>query len=420
LSASAPEIRVKALHKTFAEHEVLKGVDVTLQAGRVNFVIGRSGGGKSVLLKHLTGLLSPDSGEIWYGDREISRGGSRGLKELRRKMGLLFQEGALFDSLSVTENVSFPPWYHGTMRSSEIARKVRTLLSELGMEGREDARVSELSGGERKRVALARAIIMEPQVVFFDEPTTGLDPILSTQVDSLILNTRDRTGATCVVVSHDIAAVLSIADQVSLIHEGKMILTGTPKDFRDSTIPVVREFISGGEEQPEAAGRPSTSGSPARRGSAGASGRSGPAGPTVSPGSVGVSGRSVSAGPEGRQGVTGGSGPNEAARGSDPDGVAGSSDSAGAAGASDPGKAAGDSEPDGVAGSSDPGGAAGASGPCKAAGGSETDGVAGNSDPGATAGVSGPGKAAGGSEPVGSAGASGPIKASGGSDSERG
>ncbi|MDR1079870.1 MAG: ATP-binding cassette domain-containing protein [Deltaproteobacteria bacterium] len=248
MTEAAPEIRVKALRKTFGEHEVLKGVDVTLLAGRVNFVIGRSGGGKSVLLKHLTGLLSPDSGEIWFGDREISSGGSRGLNELRRKMGLLFQEGALFDSLSVAENVSFPPWYHGTMRPSETARRVKDLLSELGMEGREDARVSELSGGERKRVALARALIMEPRVVFFDEPTTGLDPILSTQVDSLILNTRDRTGATCVVVSHDIAAVLTVADQVSLIHDGVMILTGTPKDFRNSAIPAVRDFITGGEE----------------------------------------------------------------------------------------------------------------------------------------------------------------------------
>ncbi|MDR1038752.1 MAG: ATP-binding cassette domain-containing protein [Deltaproteobacteria bacterium] len=247
MAGAAPEIRVKGLKKSFGGTEVLKGIDVTLLPGRVNFVIGRSGGGKSVLLKHLTGLMTPDAGEIWYGNRELSLGGARGLKALRRRMGLLFQEGALFDSLSVAENVSFPAWYHGTLKTAEAAARVRTLLSELGMEGREKARISELSGGERKRVALARALIMEPQVIFFDEPTTGLDPILSTQVDSLILDTRDRTGATCVVVSHDIAAVLSIADQVSLIHEGRMILTGTPRDFRDSAIPAVREFISGGE-----------------------------------------------------------------------------------------------------------------------------------------------------------------------------
>ncbi|MDR1313786.1 MAG: ATP-binding cassette domain-containing protein [Deltaproteobacteria bacterium] len=246
MATDAPEIRVRNLSKSFGANEVLKGVDVTLQAGRVNFVIGRSGGGKSVLLKHLTGLIAPDYGEIWYGNREISQGASKGLTELRRKMGLLFQEGALFDSLTVSENVAFPVWYHRTMRPAAAGKRVRALLSELGMEGRESARVSELSGGERKRVALARALIMEPKVLFFDEPTTGLDPILSTQVDSLILDTRDRTGATCVVVSHDIAAVLSIADQVSLIHEGRVILTGTPRDFRESRIPAVREFISGG------------------------------------------------------------------------------------------------------------------------------------------------------------------------------
>ncbi|MDR3152791.1 MAG: ATP-binding cassette domain-containing protein [Deltaproteobacteria bacterium] len=244
----APAIRVKGLRKSFGEAEVLRGVDVTLMPGRVNFVIGKSGGGKSVLLKHLTGLMRPDGGEIWYGADELWRSGNSGLKALRRKMGLLFQDGALFDSLTVSENVAFPAWYHGTLRPAEAAGRTRDLLKELGLEGRGEARVAELSGGERKRVALARALIMSPQVLFFDEPTTGLDPILSTQVDSLILSVRDRTGATVVVVSHDIAAVLSIADQVSLIHEGRMILTGTPQDFRESSIPAVREFVSGGGE----------------------------------------------------------------------------------------------------------------------------------------------------------------------------
>jgi phospholipid/cholesterol/gamma-HCH transport system ATP-binding protein len=246
----APLIRVSGLRKSFGDNEVLKGIDVRLLPGKVNFVIGKSGGGKSVLLKHLTALMRPDKGEIWYGDTELFRAGSSGLAALRRKTGMLFQEGALFDSLTVSENVSFPAWYHRTLPPVLAARRTRELLKELGMEGRGDAKVSELSGGERKRVALARALIMEPETVFFDEPTTGLDPILSSQVDDLILQTRDRTGATCVVVSHDIAAVLTIADQVSLIHDGKVILTGTPKDFRDSTIPAVREFIDGGEDSP--------------------------------------------------------------------------------------------------------------------------------------------------------------------------
>ncbi|MDR2613222.1 MAG: ATP-binding cassette domain-containing protein [Deltaproteobacteria bacterium] len=244
---------MKGLRKAFGGTEVLRGVDVTLHPGKVNFIIGRSGGGKSVLLKHLTGLLTPDSGEIWYGDEELSRAGRSGLASLRLRMGLLFQEGALFDSLSVLENVVFPAWYHATVPPGKARRRAKELLEELGMEGRGGDRVSQLSGGERKRVALARCLMTEPRVLFFDEPTTGLDPILSTQVDSLILETRDRTGATVVVVSHDIAAVLSIADQVSLIHEGRVVLTGTPQEYRESRIEAVREFIYGAAPSPAAA-----------------------------------------------------------------------------------------------------------------------------------------------------------------------
>jgi phospholipid/cholesterol/gamma-HCH transport system ATP-binding protein len=244
---AAPRIIIKALRKGFGGDEVLKGISMILLPNKVNFIIGRSGGGKSVLLKHLTKLMEPDSGEIWYDHLELGRAPKRDLYNLRVKMGLLFQEGALFDSLTAGENISFPPWYHQTMKEKDIRGKAETLLKELGMEGAYGRKVGELSAGEKKRVALARVLIMDPEVLFFDEPTTGLDPILSGMVDQLIVDTRKRTGATTVVVSHDLAATLTIADRVNLIHDGKTALSGTPGDFRDSQIPVVKEFISGGE-----------------------------------------------------------------------------------------------------------------------------------------------------------------------------
>jgi phospholipid/cholesterol/gamma-HCH transport system ATP-binding protein len=246
-AAQPPSIVVKKLVKSFGENAVLKGLDLTLAPGMVNFIIGRSGGGKSVLLKHLTGLMAPDSGEVWYGDVEFFKAKKRVRESLRRSIGVLFQDGALFDSLSVGENVAFPVWYHRTLPPRLAQQRVLDLLKELGMSGSSDARVSELSAGEKKRVAIARALIMEPRIVFFDEPTTGLDPVLSSQVDQLILDVRKRTGATLVVVSHDIAATLTIADRVNLIHDGVVALSGTPGDFRKSRIPEVQAFLLGDE-----------------------------------------------------------------------------------------------------------------------------------------------------------------------------
>ncbi|MDR2352726.1 MAG: ATP-binding cassette domain-containing protein [Deltaproteobacteria bacterium] len=218
-------------------------MDLVIEAGMVNFIIGRSGGGKSVLLKHLTGLMIPDSGEVWYGEMEFFKASRRERERLRKSIGLLFQDGALFDSLSVGENVSFPVWFHRTLSPKDARERVLSLLRELGLEGSYDERVSSLSSGEKKRVAIARALIMEPRIIFFDEPTTGLDPILSTHVDTLILDVRKRTEATVVVVSHDIAATLSIADRVNLIHDGVVALSGVPDDFKKSELSEVKKFI---------------------------------------------------------------------------------------------------------------------------------------------------------------------------------
>jgi phospholipid/cholesterol/gamma-HCH transport system ATP-binding protein len=240
-----PEIRIEGLTRSFGPDRVLNGLTFTIQRGRVNFIIGRSGEGKSVLLKHLVGLYRPDKGHIWYDDRELGRLHSSELKALRRRIGLLFQDGALFDSMSAGQNVAFPIWFHGLSSLERANRIAQRLLEELGLSGAFHMNPGELSAGERKRVALARALIMEPDVLFFDEPTTGLDPILSSQVDELIMHARDNTGATVVVVSHDIAATLSLADQVTMLHRGQAILTGPPLAFKESLLEPVMDFLSG-------------------------------------------------------------------------------------------------------------------------------------------------------------------------------
>ncbi|MDR1044645.1 MAG: ATP-binding cassette domain-containing protein [Candidatus Adiutrix sp.] len=247
---SAPAITVRNLNKSFGSLPVLKGLDLNLAPSRINFIIGQSGGGKSVLLKHLAGLLAPDQGEIWFDDRQMAGAAPADWRALRMRMAFLFQDGALFDSLSVGRNVAFPLWVQQRADWRAAGRKARERLEELDLAGAWDARPGELSAGERKRVALARALIMEPEILFFDEPTTGLDPLLSEQVDGLIGLTLARTRATVVVVSHDIAAALALADQVAMIHSGRIILEGSPETFRRSGEPAVRQFLAGDSEGP--------------------------------------------------------------------------------------------------------------------------------------------------------------------------
>lgn len=247
---AAPSIRVHGLKKAFGRAQVLKGIELELLPSRINFIIGQSGGGKSVLLKHLVGLLDPDEGEIWYDKRQMVGVKPQIWGALRLRLALLFQDGALFDSLSVGENVAFPLWLHRRADYQAAARRARERLAELDMAEAFDYRPSDLSGGERKRVALARALIMEPEVLFFDEPTTGLDPLLSQQVDELIALTLRRTGATVVVVSHDIPATLRLAHHVAMIDQGRIILSGPPGLFTVSDDPAVKQFLAGEAEGP--------------------------------------------------------------------------------------------------------------------------------------------------------------------------
>jgi phospholipid/cholesterol/gamma-HCH transport system ATP-binding protein len=244
---AAPAITVRDVVKSFGPRRVLDGISLDLLPGKVNFIIGRSGEGKSVLLKILTGLHRPDSGSVLYGDLDFVGARRKDVAERRRRMGMLFQDGALFDSLSVGMNVAFPLWFHGLAGAGESSRLAEALLDELGLANYADLAVSALTSGERKRVALARALIVDPEVVFFDEPTTGLDPLLSAQVDEHIAHVQKKSSATVVVVSHDMAATLSLAHKIVLLHKGRVILSGTPEEFRRSSDEEVVKFLSGGD-----------------------------------------------------------------------------------------------------------------------------------------------------------------------------
>lgn len=198
-----------------------------------------------MLLKHIIGLIRPDSGEIWIEDEEINQLREKDLYRVRKRFGMLFQEGALFDSMTVGENVAFPLREHLKMAHSEMIRVVAEKLALVGLSGIEGKMPSELSGGMRKRVALARAIALDPDILLFDEPTTGLDPMMTASIDHLIIETQKRSQMTCVVISHDIQSVFRIAHNIAMLYEGKIIEEGNPEDFRQSPNPLVQDFLLG-------------------------------------------------------------------------------------------------------------------------------------------------------------------------------
>jgi phospholipid/cholesterol/gamma-HCH transport system ATP-binding protein len=237
-------IRLVNLSKSFKEQSVLKDLNLSIPTGQTTVIIGRSGGGKSVLLKHIIGLFRPDQGEIWIDDQELNRLREKDLYLVRKRFGMLFQEGALFDSMNVGENVAFPIREHKRLRGAEIRKLVAEKLELVGLSGIEQKMPAELSGGMRKRVALARAIALDPDILLFDEPTTGLDPVLTASIDRLIIDTQERFNLTCVVISHDIQSVFRIAHNIAMLYEGKIIEQGTPEVFQRSSNPLVQEFLS--------------------------------------------------------------------------------------------------------------------------------------------------------------------------------
>ncbi|HEX4457460.1 MAG TPA: ABC transporter ATP-binding protein [Polyangia bacterium] len=238
------QIRIRGLTKAFGAHKVLRGVDLDIERGKINIVIGGSGQGKSVMMKHLMGLLKPDQGHIYVdGEDIVPIDDDHELNRVRRKFGMLFQYAALFDSLTVEENVAFPLVEHSKLSKSAIHETVMKRLQSLGLRNIENKYPAELSGGMRKRVGLARALVLEPQILLYDEPTTGLDPVATKNVDDMIRDISQETGVTSVVISHDMASTFRIAHRISMLYEGKIAISGTPDEIKKSKLPFVREFV---------------------------------------------------------------------------------------------------------------------------------------------------------------------------------
>jgi phospholipid/cholesterol/gamma-HCH transport system ATP-binding protein len=239
-------IKLIGVEKTLGGQPVLQGVNLSIPQGKLTTVIGPSGEGKSVLLKHMIGLLQPDRGEVWVGDVEISRLRGRKLNDVRKRFAMLFQGAALFDSLTVFDNVAFPLREKLGMKGLEVTKRVDEKLEQVGLSGMGHKFPAELSGGMRKRAGLARALVMEPEIILFDEPTTGLDPLMVKSIHDLIVTTQRRFGFTAVMVSHEIPEIFGISDWVAMLRKGKIIAMAPPREFQQITDPEIREFISVG------------------------------------------------------------------------------------------------------------------------------------------------------------------------------
>lgn len=238
-------IKVIDLYKSFDSNHVLQGVNLEVNRGESMVVIGGSGSGKSVLIKHIIGILKPDKGTILIGGVDITVLKEKELNEIRKKFGMLFQGAALFDSLSVWENVGFGLRQHTKMKDEEIRAIASEKLRMVGLVGVEDLMPSELSGGMRKRVGLARAIAMNPEILLYDEPTTGVDPIMADAINDLIIEMKNKLHVTSISITHDMVSAYKIADRIAMLYKGKIIEVGTPEEIRNTENPVVKQFITG-------------------------------------------------------------------------------------------------------------------------------------------------------------------------------
>ena len=238
------------LSKSFNGIKVLDDLNIKFEDKKITVVIGRSGGGKSVMLKHIIGLMQPDSGRVLINGLDINLLKKKELNEVRKKFGMVFQDGALLDSLNVFENVAFPLRRHLKISENEIKGKVFSVLEDVGLEGHDKKMPSEISGGMRKRVGVARALILNPEIMLFDEPTTGLDPIMSDVINNLIISMHDKFNFTGIIISHDIAGAYKTGDIIAMLYEGKIIEYGQAEDFKNSVNPIVKQFVSGSMEGP--------------------------------------------------------------------------------------------------------------------------------------------------------------------------
>jgi phospholipid/cholesterol/gamma-HCH transport system ATP-binding protein len=248
-AAPAPVIRVEGLRKRFGPQEVLRGIDLDVAPSELMVVIGRSGGGKSVLLRHLLGLVRPDAGRVIIDGQDVASLRGPALDRIRESFGVVFQGGALFDSSTVLENVLFPIRERRRGPAAELLPRAQEALAQVGLGEMGHKYPAEISGGMRKRVAIARALVTEPQIVFLDEPTTGLDPILVNSIHHLVVGLHRKFGFTAVMVSHEIPEIFQIADRVAMLHEGRIHAVGTPDEIQSSTDPAVRRFIHGEVEE---------------------------------------------------------------------------------------------------------------------------------------------------------------------------
>lgn len=243
-------IEIRNVYKNLDNRPVLRGINLKIEKGETLVIIGRSGCGKSVLLKHIIGILQPDSGEILVDDVNIADLDEYRLNECRKKFGMLFQGAALFDSLTIRDNVAFGLQEHLNISDKEINHRVRDFLNMVGLEGIENKKPAELSGGMRKRVGLARAIAMNPEFILYDEPTTGIDPIMGDIINDLILKLHDQLKVTSIVVTHDMVSAYKIADRVAMMYKGKIVFVGSPEEIKELRDPIVQQFITGTAEGP--------------------------------------------------------------------------------------------------------------------------------------------------------------------------
>lgn len=243
-------IKAQGIKKNYAGHSVLNGIDFTAERKKITYIFGTSGGGKSTLLKILIGAFKPDAGKVFFGDTDITNLSDKERVPFRKRTGMLFQHGALLNSLSVGENIALPIREHTALDENIIKIMVKMKLEMVGLRDFEDLYPGQLSGGMQKRVALARALALDPEVVFFDEPTSGLDPIVASVITKLISDLNRLLGITCVVVTHAVEEAMKIADKIVILYMGKTLAEGTPQEIRESANPLVQQFITGSPDGP--------------------------------------------------------------------------------------------------------------------------------------------------------------------------